>query len=161
MGDTMGSDQPAAGGVVIDLFTTVPVNLFRSGNASGPRLDNLRDKDVTTTVVRVGDQDIEMVEPAGGISTFDNYDQTRGGKWWKIPAGTALPDSIRVKKDHFNRHMGATHYSIQPARLMSKHEFVDGLRRVAEHAIPMFGAAVNATQSGAVVPIRNAKGSRS
>ena len=29
-----------------ELFTNVPVDLFRMGNASGPRLDNVRPQDV-------------------------------------------------------------------------------------------------------------------
>ncbi len=138
--DPTGSSAGNAdgGGTVSDMFTTVPVDLFRAGNASGPRLDNIRDKDISITVVKVGGEDIRMVSPEGGLSTFGGYVQRPGVKWWKIPSGTKLPQSIRVVKDHYNKEMRAYHYSLQPARLMTLLEYAEGLKELALSAVPMF-----------------------
>jgi hypothetical protein len=140
-------DQSTGGGTPTELFTTVPVDLFRMGNASGPRLDNIREQDVPITTVRVGDQDVEMVSPEGGISTFDDY-RAKPGKWWKIPSGVTLPQTIRIVKDGYNRQMRAWHYSVRPAYLMPKLTFAEGLRSLANHAMPMFTQPINQDKSG-------------
>ena len=136
------------GGTVDELFTTVPVDLFRSGNSSSPRLDNIRAQDVPIEDMRFSTGEVKrMVRPDGGISTFDGYVAKPGVKWWKIPKGTKLPETIRVVKDHYNKAMRATHYSLRPARLMTLLEFSEGLRELAKSAVPMF--TLPATGTGA------------
>lgn len=130
-----GSSSPAPIGVA--LYTTVPVNLFRLGNASGPRLDNIRPQDVPTYEVGTGENAVKHVKPDGGISTFDGMDKTRPGKWWCIPANVVLPDTVRITKDHKTRE-GLTHYSLRPSRVMALLTFAEGLRAIAEKAVPMF-----------------------
>jgi hypothetical protein len=65
----------------------VPEVLFRSGNSTGPRLDNVRinrgpgKSDDVETAVRNG---IFLVYPnSGGISGFNMPDYTLNQKWWK------------------------------------------------------------------------------
>ena len=121
------------------LFTNVPVDLFRMGNASGPRLDNVRDTDVPFEEIRVGDGHIvRMVKPDGGISTFDAINPRLPGKWWRIPAGTMLPDTIRVVRDQRDPRTRITHYSLRPTRYMTLLQFVSGLQELATKAQPMF-----------------------
>lgn len=122
-----------------ELFTTVPVDLFRMGNASGPRLDNVRPRDVVFEEVTLGDGSVvKMVKPEGGISTFDAINPRMPGKWWRIPSGTQLPDTIRVVRDQTVSGTTITHYSLRPARYMTLLEFVTGLQSLATKAVPMF-----------------------
>lgn len=145
----MSDHSPPDGGTVVDLFTTVPVDLFRMGNASGPRLDNVRPQDVPTEMVSTGSGEVEMVSPEGGISTFDDY-RAKPGKWWKIPSGVVLPPEIRIVKDGYNRQMRAYHYSLRPARLMAKLTFIAALKELATHATPMFSRSITEAGDGSV-----------
>jgi hypothetical protein len=130
------SDAKSSGLV---LYTTVPVNLFRMGNASGPRLDNVRDQDVPSETVGEGKAAVRMVRPDGGISTFDGIDKSLADrKWWCIPADIMLPDTIRLVRDKRNPKTGLTHYSIRPARYMTMLEFADGLKAQATKAKLVF-----------------------
>jgi hypothetical protein len=126
-------------GIPGELFTAVPVDLFRMGNASGPRLDNVRPQDVDFVDLSLPNgQTIRMVHPRGGISTFDHINPRRVGKWWRIPADTVLPDTIRVVRDQRDPLTQITHYSLRPARYMTLLEFVSGLQTLALKAVPMF-----------------------
>lgn len=122
-----------------ELFTSVPVDLFRLGNSAGPRLDNIRPQDVDTEDVTLPSGEIvRMVHPRGGISTFDGINRRMPGKWWRIPSGTVLPDTIRVVRDQTDPRSGITHFSIRPTNTMSLLTFVAGLQALALHAQPMF-----------------------
>jgi hypothetical protein len=122
-----------------ELFTNVPVDLFRMGNASGPRLENVRPQDVDFEDLTLPNgQVMRMVHPRGGISTFDGINPKRPGKWWRIPSGTVLPDAIRVVRDLRDPLAGLTHYSLRPTRYMTLLEFVAGLQILAVKAEPMF-----------------------
>jgi hypothetical protein len=122
-----------------ELFTNVPVDLFRMGNASGPRLDNVRPQDVDFMDENLPNGEVvRMVHPRGGISTFDGVNPRLPGKWWRIPAGTMLPDSIRIVRDQHVPGTQLTHYSLRPARYMTLLEFVGGLQNLATKALPMF-----------------------
>jgi len=83
-------------------------------------------------------QTIRMVHPRGGISTFDRIVPKRPGKWWRIPADTVLPDTIRVVQDQRDPFTLITHYSLRPARYMTLLQFVSGLQTLALKAMPMF-----------------------
>jgi len=121
------------------MFTNVPVDLFRMGNASGPRLDNVRPQDVDFVDEKLANgQVVRMVHPRGGRSTFDGVNPRLPGKWWRIPAGTMLPDTIRVIRDQRDPRTQITHYSLRPARYMTLLEFVGGLQVLAMKAMPMF-----------------------
>jgi hypothetical protein len=79
-----------------------------------------------------------MVHPRGGISTFDRVVPKRPGKWWRIPADTVLPDTIRVVQDQRDPFTLITHYSLRPTRYMTLLQFVSGLQMLAQKAMPMF-----------------------
>lgn len=134
------------------LFTTVPVDLFRMGNASGPRLDSLRSRDLDIAEDKLPNGEVKrMVHPRGGLSTFGAINPgLKGGKWWRIPAGTVLPDTIRVVRDQTDQRTRITHYSLRPARYMTLLEFADGLKLLAQKAIPMFdiGGGSNEHEAG-------------
>ena len=123
-----------------DLFTRVPVDLFRLGNASGPRLDNIRSKDADIVEHKFSDGSTkQMVKPSSGISTFDAINpKLKGDKWWCIPAGTRLPDTIHVVMDRRDPITKIAHYLLRPARYMTLLEFAESLRELAQHAERMF-----------------------
>lgn len=77
---------------------------------------------------------MEMVPVEGGMSTFDGRNPRLKGQWWKIPAGTRLPDTIQVCKDETDRRSGITHYSLRPTRLMTLLVYAEGLRELAKSA---------------------------
>ena len=79
-------------------------NLYRRGNALGPRLTHVRlGKDIVTFF----QNGIEFVRAhSGGISTFSS--QGHGRNWWVLPAGSEYPDEISVINDHGN------HYNWEP-----------------------------------------------
>ena len=134
-----------------DLFTTIPVDVFRLGNSAGPRIDNVRPQDVDTEDLKLANgETIRMVHPRGGISTFDGINRRLPGKWWRIPAGTMLPDTIRVVRDQRDPVTQLTHYSLRPTYYMTLLTFVAGLRMLAVKAVPMFSVdgGSNESQSG-------------
>ncbi len=149
MSSVLGSSSAAAEApstVTPNLFTLVPVNLFRAGNAGGPRLDNVREQDIQTAEVTIGGKSVIVVKPkTGGISTFDNSTYMKG-KVWKIPAGVKLPATIMIIKDHFNKQVQATHYSISPAYEMPLETYILGLQELAKSAEPMFLPAIKTGQ---------------
>jgi Tse2 ADP-ribosyltransferase toxins len=122
-----------------EMFTNVPVDLFRIGNASGPRLDNVRPQDVDIVDEKLpSGQVIRMVHPRGGISTFNGINRRLPGKWWRIPAGTTLPDTIRVVRDQRDPLTQLTHHSLRPTHYMTLLKFVGGLQILAMKAVHMF-----------------------
>jgi hypothetical protein len=98
---------------------TLKLDLFRQGNASGPRLDHVRfgaDRVAQRKVVDVRpylvNGELWVPGQTGGISTFDRptADELH---WWCIPAGTELPAELVARRDHTLRD-GRTHYSLAP-----------------------------------------------
>lgn len=134
----MPNDQSVIG----DLFTSAPLDLFRLGNASGPKLalENIRPRDVNIKQVEFdGGKAVNMVDPVGGLSTFDAINPgLKGTKWWRIPKGTQMPDTIRVVKDRTDPKTGITHYSLRPARLMTLLEYAEGLKELSKSAEKCF-----------------------
>src|SRR5665213_483505 len=68
-----------------------PCELFRAGNSSSARLDNVRPSDVT--IVKVSGVDTVRAR-SGGISTHEAIDPTLNGIWWRLPAGTDYNDNV-------------------------------------------------------------------
>ena len=84
---------------------TTTADLFRAGNASGPRLGHVRvGKDISTYSQAGIDW---VVARSGGVSTFSR--QGNGRNWWLFPAGSAYPDELIVVNDHGN------HFSWEPS----------------------------------------------
>ena len=85
-------------------MSQTPVDLFRRGNAGSPRMDNVRlDKDIA---VYEEDNTIWVRETvgeemkSGGISTFSQ--KGIGKNWWKIDAGTEIPQDLELVNDRGN-----------------------------------------------------------
>lgn len=93
---------------------TTPVDLWRRGNATSPRLDNIRSQDVDTE--KRGN--IEFVLANGkGISCFDSRDS--GTNWWKLPAGSLVVAGLTLIND--NNPPG--HWVFAPAQDMPLDEY--------------------------------------
>lgn len=87
-------------------------DLFRLGNASNARMDNVRDKDVTITE-KDGEKWVKAKE--GGISTFSV--SSGKDKEWKAPAGATYPADVYVYNDRGN------HWSWAPNKDMKLSDF--------------------------------------
>ena len=116
------------GGLERYFGNSVPVNLWRAKKSKLPisELFSL----VETEVIRsrgaprqpditIENEWVKVRHRPRGISTFDKPD-TFKGKWeyFKIPAGTVLPEGLAIVKDNYNKAFGATHYTIAPDRDM-------------------------------------------
>lgn len=78
-----------------------PIDLFRSGNSSSPRLDNVRiataPPEVDTYMDAAGSA---WVKANGrGVSTSDAIDPGWLGRPWRLPAGSRISDRLRVWED--------------------------------------------------------------
>ena len=79
-------------------------DLYRRGNAAGPRLAQVR---IGKDVVGYQKSGVDwVVAGSGGVSTFSV--QGPGKNWWVLPAGYDYPVEISVVNDHGN------HYSWEP-----------------------------------------------
>jgi hypothetical protein len=98
--------------VRIEASMKIDIDLYRSGNASSPRFDNVRDKDI----VKFKDPKSGLTKVkgmSGGISTFTAPKPENN--WWWIKAGTIVPASLVVTRDHMDPKTNITHYTIRPA----------------------------------------------
>ena len=90
-------------------MATTPVDLYRRGNSTAPRMDNVRPKDVQ----RFTQNGVEWVSGcSGGISTFANPTPPGTGRIWKLAAGEQYSDELHLENDH------GDHWSWQPAHDM-------------------------------------------
>ena len=79
-------------------------DLYRRGNASGPRMTRVR---IGKDIVTYQKNGIEWVAArSGGVSTFSV--QGPGKNWWLLPVGFDYPAEILVVNDHGN------HYNWEP-----------------------------------------------
>jgi hypothetical protein len=134
--------------VRIEASMKIDVDLYRSGNASSPRFDNVRDKDI----VKFKDPGTGLTKVkgmSGGISTFTA--PRPENNWWWIRAGTVVPASLVVTRDHTDPKTNITHYTIRPASDILLTEYVAqmqkflGIERVPiEQAIERGGRWINA-----------------
>ena len=89
-------------------------DLYRRGNALGPRLSHVR---VGKDLVTFFQNGIEFARAhSGGVSTFSSPGP--GRNWWVLPAGTEYADEISVQNDHGN------HYNWVPNLDMPLTDFV-------------------------------------
>lgn len=92
---------------------TTPVDLYRSGNTTSPRMDNVRVQDITQiTVANV----VYVKSASGGISTSTTATGV-SPTVWKIPKGTSFPDTIKLNND------SPGHYAWEPASQMKLADF--------------------------------------
>lgn len=98
-----------------------PVDLFRIGNSTSPRMDHVRPQDVSA----YEENDQSWVLPnSGGISTFSS--QGRGRNWWKLDQGTQIPSDLTLVNDHGN------HWAWEPSSIMPIEQYEAALRQVNE-----------------------------
>ena len=89
-------------------------DLYRGGNASSPKIDNVRDSDIPV------DKDGFVLPDTGGVSTFDKPKAEKN--WWRFAKDFDAPDGIHIYNDHGN------HYLWEPATRMLRTEFVKKLQ---------------------------------
>jgi len=95
------------------------VILYRSGNAGGPRLDNVRDADVSTFDVG----GVQWVRGRVlGISTNSDRALVNPTRW-RLAAGSAIDPDLFVFNDE------GTHYAWQPTRDMTRAAYTAALAR--------------------------------
>tara|TARA_B110000211_G_scaffold224034_1_gene274670 strand:- start:1199 stop:1588 length:390 start_codon:yes stop_codon:yes gene_type:complete len=113
-------------------FYILPEELFRLGNASSPRLSNVRARDVDVTTVN----GIKVIIANGkGISVFDieginNAPMT--GWVWRFPPNTQPPHGLKMVQDKPH------HYCISPTRNMPVDKFKGLLEEMALKASRVF-----------------------
>jgi hypothetical protein len=79
-------------------------DLYRRGNAAGPRMARVR---IGKDIVIYQNQGVDWVRAhSGGVSTFSV--QGPGRNWWLLPAGFDYPADLSVVNDH------GDHYSWEP-----------------------------------------------
>lgn len=108
-----------------DLFM-VPEDLFRLGNATSPRLTNIRrPKDIDT--VEVNGITVVISNGKGiSLSTKGRLDKTPMSGWvWKISKGTQMPIGLKLLNDR------PGHYSICPISNMPLDEYIGLLSKLA------------------------------
>ena len=89
-------------------------DLYRRGNAAGPRLAQVR---IGKDMVTYQNQGVEWVRAhSGGVSTFSV--QGPGKNWWLLRAGFDYPADLSVSNDH------GSHYSWEPNVDLTLAEFI-------------------------------------
>jgi hypothetical protein len=85
------------------------VELYRSGNASGPSLSRLRlaDSDPDVETETDGHGDVIVKSQSGGVSVWELPDP-KWAKVWALPAGSAYPAGLLIWPD------GPPHWLIAP-----------------------------------------------
>ena len=109
----------------IEASVRIDINLYRGGNATSPRLDNVRDRDI----VKFKDPKSGLTNVkgmAGGVSTFT--DPKPEANWWCIKAGTPVPPKLVITRDLTDPKTKITHYTIRPAADMLLTEFIAQLQ---------------------------------
>ncbi|HVB21445.1 MAG TPA: RHS repeat-associated core domain-containing protein [Ktedonobacteraceae bacterium] len=101
----------------------LPPDLYRGGNAKGPMVDKVREfGDPRYKKFDVHPDEDGNICPGEGISTFDKMGQD--GPWWRLPAGTELPEGLQFNND--TPH----HWLIEPSSPMSVDAFKQLLRQI-------------------------------
>lgn len=105
----------------------IPVNLWRAKKVRSPSpLFSIVEEEITRPRGAPRKPDITIKKGwvkvrnrPRGISTFDKPNIFKGHwEYFKLPAGTILPEGLVVVKDSYNSTFQATHYTIAPAQDM-------------------------------------------
>jgi hypothetical protein len=113
----------------IEASMKIDVDLYRSGNSTSPRLNNVRDKDI----IKYRDPETGLIKVkgmSGGISTFTAPKPERN--WYWIKAGTVVPEKLTVTRDHTDPKSGITHYTIRPSEDMLLTEYISQMEKIAD-----------------------------
>jgi hypothetical protein len=105
-----------------------PVDLYRAGNSTGPRMDHVRPNRDIVVVKQHGVDWVDVQQ--GGISTRERtYWPHRG--WWRIPQGTPFTNFLVVRNDH------GDHWVWEPAQGMELAEYVRLLATLNKEFLPV------------------------
>lgn len=80
----------------------------------------------------------EVIDPGKGASLFDKANCFGTKHWWyfKIPKGTIIPDSLRIRYTGYNDTYNADHYQIEAAsQRMPVETYKGALDNLARNAI--------------------------
>lgn len=105
-------------------------------------LSNGRPRPADITIVDRNDEKWVLVKDRPrGVSTFDAPGVPPGAGWnyYRIPAGTVLPEGLCVVRDEFNSRYNATHHTIAPAYDMPLNTFKQLLSKLAASVIKEVG----------------------
>jgi hypothetical protein len=104
--DQPDEDQPGA----IPATLTTALDLYRVGDAGGPRLDAVR-PGIDVSVKPVNGVDWVDGTPNGGASTRSAIYPLRraSSRWWHLPAGSPYSSQLILRNDHGN------HWLVEPA----------------------------------------------
>lgn len=109
-------------------FYIIPEEIFRLGNSNGPRLSNVRSRDVNTTTFN----GIEIIIANGkGVSVFDKAginESPMSGWVWQFSQNTRIPTGLKLVQD--KKH----HYCIAPVQNMPIDKYKGLLEEMAMHA---------------------------
>jgi hypothetical protein len=109
-----------------DYFEVVPITLWRATDTRHPNRHpmDLIEQEYTLSNGKVRPADITIKDgwvrvsyAPRGLSVWDKPGVPKGKCWdyFRIPAGTTLPQGLAVVRDRKNEVYGATHYSLAPA----------------------------------------------
>src|SRR6185369_17788806 len=104
---------------------SIDVDLYRSGNSTSPRFDNVRDKDIVK-FRNATTGEVMAKNLSGGISTFTAPKPEQN--WWWIRSGTVVPKGLTITRDRTDKTTGITHYTIRPAEDMRLVDFADAMK---------------------------------
>jgi hypothetical protein len=111
------------------IMALTTVDLYRSGNSSNARLDNLRNVDVD--VYTHGTQNEICVRAANtkGVSTWDSIARliSLGGRSWHLPANSTYDDTRLFL---WETYPASGKWNWTPTRDMPGSEFIAALRAV-------------------------------
>ena len=124
----------------------VPVNLWRAKNLSNKNSifsmveqkivrNNGKVRPADITIYKKNNIDwVSVKDRPRGISTFDKPNVFKRGRWeyYKIPAGTEIPNGLAIIEDGYNIALGAKHYTIAPAYDMPLSQFKQLLNILAQ-----------------------------
>ncbi len=120
---------------------TIPVTLWRARKVRDPKpLFALIENEITRLRgaprkpdITIENNWVRVRNRPRGISTFDRPNIFKG-KWeyFKLSAGTVLPEGLVIVKDNYNKAFGATHYTIAPERDMPLEMFKSLLNELLE-----------------------------
>jgi hypothetical protein len=105
----------------------IDVDLYRAGNSTTARFDNVRDKDIVKWRDPETD-DVWVKGMSGGISTFTAPKPEQN--WWWIRSGTVVPERLTVTRDRTDKVTGITHYTIRPSEDMRLSSYVDKMKEL-------------------------------
>lgn len=100
------------------------INLYRSGNATGPLLDRLRMSGGNFDIGTYADAQgvVWVTANTGGVSTWDKPD-TGWSKTWMLPAGSVFPNDLILWND------APGHWLWEPAADMPIQQYQAALAR--------------------------------